>query len=101
MIERALRYPEQLDLICALYDLRDLIAEVYEAPFSRMADRNTAARIGRLRMINGVLNPDRTLCPDFRSVLDDVMKGRQNEALSQADIESVASRCEEWHRPYG
>lgn len=101
MIERTLRYPEYLGLIGALYDLCDLIAEVYAAPFSRMVDRNTAARIGQLRMINGVLNPDRTLCPDFRSVLDDVMKGRRNEALSQVDVESISSRCEEWHRPYG
>ena len=67
MIERTLRYPEYLGLIGALYDLCDLIAEVYAAPFSRMVDRNTAARIGQLRMINGVLNPDLTLCPNFRN----------------------------------
>ena len=46
--------------------------------------------------LDGVLNPDHSLCAPLRRVIDAVLDGRAIETMTHSDFLKIASRSSEW-----
>ncbi|MFM0239669.1 hypothetical protein [Paraburkholderia phytofirmans] len=91
---------DHYEVTVVLIYVRDLIAEAYQYGLS-VGELSAAelARRNALHGCNGVLSPDGRLEDGFRTVLSDVLDGRDVWKLTVGDCGKIAVRYGEWLEP--
>jgi hypothetical protein len=91
-----LRTDEQWACKAVLIRYSDVIRAAYRGSLGLGHEPEVKRKINAVIGLGVVLNTDRTLCTPFRTVMTEVLQGRDPNALAGDDWGKIATRSPEW-----